>query len=98
MGSYAKIKQQVKARNAGKRKLNPDDTHITSLRVKFAGRYDLERLSCALQIAIARLNDRGIDAVQNCNLYITPVENDIIEPNEGYKIGTLKGKFYIEEL
>ena len=55
---------------------------IRSHRVKIPGRLTLEQLSLALQMAVARMEERGHDEVRSVYLYYRPadpqarVEND----------------------
>lgn len=46
------------------------------MKTKIHGQLTLEQLSEALQIAIAQLQDAGIEYVEGINLYYTPVDID----------------------
>ena len=46
------------------------------MKTKIHGRLSLEQFSQALQIALAQLQDAGVDYVENANLYYKPVDEE----------------------
>lgn len=97
MGSYGKIKNHVKSVKSQARK-KEDDLQPKSQRIKFSGRYTLEELVHAFNVAIAHLNDQGVETVQGCNLYLTPIVPDQKTPEKGFTVKCSKGKFRIEDV
>jgi hypothetical protein len=65
-----------------------------NLRIKLNGRYDLEQTSLLLQRAIARLQDAGVVSVENCAIYLTPLDADgersVIRTADGQSIETIE--------
>jgi len=44
-----------------------------NLRIRLNGRHDLEEMSLLLQKVNARLQDQGVRSVENCALYLAPL-------------------------
>lgn len=49
------------------------ETAAKNLRVKLMGRYDLEQTCLLLQRMIARLQDADVASIENCSVYLTPL-------------------------
>jgi hypothetical protein len=61
-------------RYSKKRKPGASVGSAEGLRIKINGRYDLEQLSLLIQQIIARLQDGEVHGIENCRLYLTPLD------------------------
>ena len=65
-----------------------------NLRVKLHGRNELEQISFLLQQLIAKLQDQDVHSIENCSLYLTPLnakgERMLLKDQNGKPLETIE--------